>query len=55
LPLQIPEAQTALDEYLRHARAPSHNPSLAQVVEPSSGQSWSGSSPALIGWHMPSG
>jgi hypothetical protein len=62
---QTPDAQSAslehalgvqlvVVEYVRHAPAPSHDPSRMHEGAPSSGHSFRGSSPALVGPHVPS-
>src|SRR5262245_33333864 len=52
-PVQLPAAQTVPWAYLRQAPAPSHMPSLPQLVAPSSAQSLAGSVPAGTGEQVP--
>jgi hypothetical protein len=52
-PVQLPVAQTVPCAYLRQAPAPSHRPSLPQLVALSSAHSLPGSVPAGTGEHMP--
>jgi hypothetical protein len=52
-PVQLPAAQTVPWAYLRQAPAPSHIPSLPQLVAPSSAHSLAGSVPAGTGEQVP--
>ena len=53
-PVQLPVAQSVPCGYLRQAPAPSHRPSLPQLVAPSSAHSLPGSVPPGTGEQVPS-